>query len=106
MAEDFIISISTQLREHLRALRKQRGLTQAQLGEKTGVSQARIAEIEANPGVVNFDQLQHVLSILGASLRLHMEGDNSPASPILHVAQQADAPYDNGQPAAKKRGSW
>ncbi|MBO9535457.1 helix-turn-helix domain-containing protein [Herbaspirillum sp.] len=106
MAEDFIISISTQLREHLRALRKQHGLTQAQLGERTGVSQARIAEIEANPGVVSFDQLQHVLSTLGASLRLHMEGAGSPPSPISQVAQQADAPYDNGKPATKKQGSW
>jgi len=50
--------------------------------------------------------LQHVLSTLGASLRLHMEGDGSPSSPIAHVAQQADAPYDSGKPAAKKQGSW
>lgn len=103
MAEDFRISISSQLREHLRALRKQRALTQAQLGEKIGVSQARIAEIEANPGVVNLDQLQQVLSMLGASLRLHLE-DQAPASPSP-IVSETGVPYDT-QAKPGKRGSW
>jgi HTH-type transcriptional regulator/antitoxin HipB len=66
----FPISFPTQLRQHLRALRKQRGLTQAQLGALMGVSQARIAEIEAKPGLVNSEQLMKLLAILGATLML------------------------------------
>lgn len=62
-----------QLRQHLRALRKRHGLTQAQLGALIGVSQARIAEIEANPGLVNFEQLMKLLSVLGVSLTLQEE---------------------------------
>jgi HTH-type transcriptional regulator/antitoxin HipB len=58
------------MREHLRALRKQQGLTQAQLGAQLGVSQARIAEIEANPGLVSFEQILQLLAHLGSGLAL------------------------------------
>lgn len=108
MPEHFLISISSQLREHLRALRKRRGLTQAQLGERIGVSQARIAEIEANPGVVNLDQLQQLLASLGASLCLHTDSADAP-SPPPQVAEKAALAYPqhgDSQAADKKRGSW
>lgn len=67
---DFPIHLPSQLREHLRALRKARGLTQVALGQLLGVGQARIAEIESNPGVVSVDQLMKVLSVLHVSLVL------------------------------------
>ena len=70
MATTYPISFSAQLRQHLRGLRKKRGLTQAQLGALIGVSQVRIAEIEANPGLVSFDQLMQLLSMLGVSISL------------------------------------
>jgi transcriptional regulator with XRE-family HTH domain len=70
MATTYPISFSAQLRQHLRALRKKRGLTQAQLGVLVGVSQVRIAEIEANPGLVSFDQLIQLLSVLDVSISL------------------------------------
>jgi HTH-type transcriptional regulator/antitoxin HipB len=70
---DYAIQLSNQLREHLRALRKERGLTQAALGRMLGVGQARIAEIENNPGVVSIDQLMRVLSALQTSLILRDE---------------------------------
>lgn len=62
-----------QLRQHLRALCKRHGLTQAQLGALIGVSRARIAEIEANPGLVSFEQLMKLLSVLGVSPALREE---------------------------------
>ena len=68
------LRIPEQLKPHLRALRKSRGLTQAQLGALVGVKQARIAEIEANPGAVSLDQLVKVLAALGATLQLHAVG--------------------------------
>ncbi|MGR4870344.1 helix-turn-helix domain-containing protein [Variovorax sp. LARHSF232] len=71
---DFPIHLPSQLREHLRALRKARGLTQAALGQLLGVGQARIAEIENNPGVVSVDQLMKLLSALRASLVLRDDG--------------------------------
>jgi HTH-type transcriptional regulator/antitoxin HipB len=70
MSKDYPIRFASQMRQHLRALRKKRGLTQAQLGALVGVSQARIAEIEANPGLVNLDQMLQLLTALGATLAL------------------------------------
>lgn len=68
---NFALRIPGQLKQHLRALRKSRGLTQDQLGALVGVRQARIAEIEANPGAVSLDQLTKVLAALGGTLHLH-----------------------------------
>lgn len=86
MVAAFPIRFPDQLRQHLRALRKRRGLTQAQLGALVGVSQARIAEIEANPGLVNFEQLMKLLSVLGVALTLQ---------------EEAAVPVATGVPAAK-----
>jgi HTH-type transcriptional regulator / antitoxin HipB len=74
MVTAFPVRFPDQLRQHLRALRKRHCLTQAQLGALVGVSQARIAEIEANPGLVNFEQLMKLLAELGVSLTLQEEG--------------------------------
>lgn len=87
MVAAFPVRFPDQLRQHLRALRKRHGLTQAQLGALVGVSQARIAEIEANPGLVNFEQLMKLLAVLGVSLTLQ---------------EEAAAPAVNHVPAAKK----
>jgi HTH-type transcriptional regulator / antitoxin HipB len=73
MVTAFPVRFPDQLRQHLRALRKRHRLTQAQLGALIGVSQARIAEIEANPGLVNFEQLMKLLSVLGVRLTLQEE---------------------------------
>lgn len=93
----FPLHFSSQLRQHLRALRKERGLTQADLGRLLGVGQARIAEIENNPGVVSVDQLMKVLSALRASLALHDDGVDA-----------LDAPHEGGPealPSAPKTGA-
>ena len=80
---DYAIRLTDQLKAHLRALRKQRGLTQAQLGQQLGIGQARIAEIEARPGLVSVDQLVQVLSALGATLVLREPAESSPSSAVL-----------------------
>ena len=87
MAAVFPVRFPDQLRQHLRALRKRHGLTQAQLGALIGVSQARIAEIEANPGLVNFEQLMKLLSVLGVSLTLQEEA----AAPVAARSPVAKA---------------
>jgi len=122
MVNAFPVRFPSQLRQHLRALRKRHGLTQAQLGALIGVSQARIAEIEANPGLVNFEQLMKVLSVLGASLTLQ-EGTAAPAAasvpaaeasrPKAKIATKATKPPPKAPPASRrtfvarpKKGSW
>jgi HTH-type transcriptional regulator / antitoxin HipB len=59
-----------QLRAILRSLRHSRGLTQEQLGQRLGVSQKRIARIEADPGVTSYDQIARIVSALGGHLVL------------------------------------
>ena len=49
-------------------MRTSRGLSQAVLGRQIGVSQRRIAAIEAAPERASFDQLSRVISILGGQL--------------------------------------
>lgn len=65
---DYAIKFGDQLKQQLRSLRKARGLNQTELGVRLGVTQRRIAEIEANPGVVAIDQIIRMFSALGAEL--------------------------------------
>ena len=67
---DYVIAIPSQLTQHLRSLRKARGLTQAGLAQLLGVVQSRVADIEANPGAVSVEQLMQILSVLGARVMI------------------------------------
>ena len=106
---NYPLRIPDQLKPHLRALRKSHGLTQAQLGALVGVKQARIAEIEANPGAVSLDQLAKVLAALGATLHLHAVDTPAPAdqqaphTPNRRTASTASAPKAASPGAPKPR---
>lgn len=123
MVTAFTVRFPDQLRQHLRALRKRHGLTQAQLGARIGVSQARIAEIEAKPGLVNFEQLMKLLSVLGVTLTLQEEavapaGTRAPAAkaPKPTATEPQPKPLRRQPPvtpvsrrtlvARPKKGSW
>jgi HTH-type transcriptional regulator/antitoxin HipB len=64
----FPVSTPVQLRTQLRALRQARSLSQAQMGELLGVSQKRIARIEAAPDVTGFGQIARLVSALGGRI--------------------------------------
>ncbi len=99
MVHSYPIQLAEQMRQHLKALRKKRALTQAQLGQLIGVSQARIAEIEAAPGLVNFDQLLKILAALNVSLALQeFDGASKPDLPDRAAGTPAALPG--------KRGEW
>jgi len=68
---NYAVSTPAQLRTVLRALRDSRGLSQAQLGDRIGVSQRRIATIEASPGRASFDQLSRIVAALGGRLAIN-----------------------------------
>lgn len=104
MVSAFAVHFPDQLRQHLRALRKRHGLTQAQLGALIGVSQARIAEIEANPGLVNFEQLMKLLSVLGVSLTLQEEAA-APAATRVAAAKTSKPKVTKPQPKPPSRPS-
>ena len=90
---DYPIQTPLQLSTHLRALRKARGLSQADLGSKLGVGQTRIARIEGHPTAISVEQLLEVLGALDVRLVLHdtrsMPPETSQAStPEQRITQQ------------------
>jgi len=70
-----------QLADHLRSFRKARGLTQAALGELTGLDQTRIAKIERDPQRVSVGQLLKLLAVLRVRVLLEGASDN-PRAPV------------------------
>lgn len=99
---DYPLKMAEQLRPQLQALRKKRGMTQAMLGRAIGVTQARIVEIEADPGLVNLQQIMQVLHALGASLLIR-DNDAAPAGAPSAASTEAAA----GRPArGAKQGRW
>jgi HTH-type transcriptional regulator / antitoxin HipB len=88
--QTFPVQTSAQLSVHIKSLRKARGLTQTALGQRLGVKQVRVADIEANPGAVSLDQLMQVLHALDARLQLVDTHSYAPATPS--PAPQANSP--------------
>lgn len=70
---NYPINFAEQLAQHLKAFRKSRGLTQAQLAMHLGVTQSRVADIERNPGKVSLESLLKVLAALDARMVLRSE---------------------------------
>jgi transcriptional regulator with XRE-family HTH domain len=59
-------------------LRKAKGLTQAQLAEKTGFSQSNIGRIETGRYSVGLDVLTKIADALGATVELVTEASSTP----------------------------
>lgn len=59
-----------QLKTMLSALRKSRGLSQAELAEKLGITQQAIAKLEHNPAAASVERLFAVLRVMDARLAL------------------------------------
>jgi HTH-type transcriptional regulator/antitoxin HipB len=62
------ISTSGQLGPVLKGLRLRKGLSQAELGSRIGLSQERISKIENRPEKVTLDQILTLLMALDATL--------------------------------------
>jgi len=54
-----------ELAEHISAWRKLRGLTQAQVGERAGVTRQTVARLEAGDGGVSIETLLRILRAIG-----------------------------------------
>lgn len=80
------VTTSGQLGPFLKSMRAKRGLSQAELGAKIGLSQERISRIESHPETVNLDQILTVLMALEAVLTVEAKTNgatktnNSPTS--------------------------
>jgi HTH-type transcriptional regulator / antitoxin HipB len=62
------IASSAQLSTHFKSLRRAKGWSQADLGRKLGIGQARVAQIENDPGSISVDKLLQIVHILDAKL--------------------------------------
>lgn len=67
---DYRIAIAGQLSSLIKNIRKQRGMTQAALGERLGISQRAVAQFEARPEKASFQRVLSVLSALDIDLLL------------------------------------
>jgi HTH-type transcriptional regulator / antitoxin HipB len=96
------LQVPSQLSSHLRALRKAKGLSQAALGARLGLSQARIARIEGEPLSISVEQLLRVLAALGVGVTLEPLQVQSPQGakgdvgtlPATSTAKRAKAKPD------------
>ena len=82
MTERAVKHVRKFLGQRLRALRKQRLLSQERLGERAGLSGKFIGEVERGEKSISIDSLYHVSSALGVPLRdLTDVGDKQSAIP-------------------------
>lgn len=60
------VSSSAQLSTHFKSLRRAKGWSQADLARKLGIGQARVAQIEGDPGAISVDRFLQILHLLDA----------------------------------------
>ena len=77
----YSVNTPQQLRTILRSLRQAKGLTQTQLGQRLGVTQKRIARIEAAPEVTAFDQIARMVTAMGYRLVIEEPAGHKVAEP-------------------------
>jgi HTH-type transcriptional regulator / antitoxin HipB len=63
------------LSEQIKQLRKERNLTQEQLGELVGVQRAQISKLENNTGNVTISTLLKIFTALKAKVKFEIEAD-------------------------------
>jgi HTH-type transcriptional regulator/antitoxin HipB len=98
---NYPVSNTTQLKAVLRALRRERQLSQAALGQRIGVNQKRVAKIETDPGVTSFDQIARIISALGGRIVVQQDGDVAMGIP----SKQASKLQKAGS-ASKSASTW
>ena len=83
MGERAVKHVRKFLGQRLRALRKQRGLSQERLGERSGLSGKFIGEVERGEKSISIDSLYHVSVALDIPLRdlTDVRADKSAAAP-------------------------
>lgn len=81
MPATYPIRILSQLRPVLQGFRKSRGLTQAELAARLGVSQQSYARLEANPGRASMARILAVLQALEIDLTLAARNGKTATAP-------------------------
>ena len=106
------LQIPSQLSSHLRALRKAKGWSQAELGRRLGLSQARVARIEGEPLSISVEQFLRVLAALGVGVTLdpmQAQGSQDAEVELEGLCAVAAVGKLTAKPAAargKDKGDW
>ncbi|WP_153110953.1 helix-turn-helix transcriptional regulator [Propionivibrio limicola] len=104
------IKTLSQLPLILKGFRKEKGLTQAAMGEKLGITQQSYASFEANPAAATFERLFTVLRLLGVEIVLEQEPSSSVsgtvASANLTVREPESLRASEIIAPARKKESW
>lgn len=98
---DHLLQLPDQLALHLKSLRKAAGVSQAELAQRLGVSQSRVAAIERDPAAISVRQLMEILQLLDADLLMRPRADAvaSPASASVPVPGPGPAASKVAEPA-------
>lgn len=94
---DFNLAFPAQLSQHLRSMRKARGLSQAQLAVRMGVAQSRISAVEKDATKLTTEQLFRWLTALNAGVILRMEDTQSRGVSELTALTPYGSPSPEGQ---------
>lgn len=70
-----VVTTPMQLGEILRGRRKARGISQAELARKGGLSQSRVSVLESDPGSISLDRLLVLVKLLGLELVIEDKSD-------------------------------
>jgi HTH-type transcriptional regulator/antitoxin HipB len=80
------LALASQLGAVLQSTRKSLRLTQAQLGERLGLSQRRVSELERAPGTLSVDQLLALCAQLGLQLSVQAR-EQTPQTPKAQMGE-------------------
>ena len=78
--------MASQLGVVLQGTRKNLKLTQAQLGQRLGLSQRRVSELERAPGTLSVDQLLALCAQLGLQLTVQPR-ESAPQTPDTQTVE-------------------
>lgn len=70
-----VVTTPAQIGEIIRARRKARRLSQAELARRIGLSQSRLSILEGDPSSISLDQLLLLVKLLGLELVIIDEAD-------------------------------
>ena len=74
----YVIRVPHQLGPLLRALRRDKGLTQADVAGQLGVTRQAISELENRPESASFERLMKLATVLGVEIALQPRGAPMP----------------------------
>jgi transcriptional regulator with XRE-family HTH domain len=80
---DYPVRTLQQLRPILQGFRRSKGLTQAQLAARLGISQQSYAKLEAAPAKASFERIFRILQLLRVELALRPIDQEDPATSKL-----------------------